>query len=138
VPPEPGGDCAWEINRAPQIRYTVEKVPRSQVNIRLGETDRERLSSLAAARGLSQSETVRRLLSEADDRPPPEPPGHEELLEILGGLARNGSVRAVELLLRRPWERASEPLVWQTPAADDPFREVDMLRERRERERGRG
>jgi Ribbon-helix-helix protein, copG family len=52
--------------------YTWESMASKQVNVRLGDSDRERLARLAAARGLSKSDTIRRVLLEAD-APEPEP-----------------------------------------------------------------
>jgi hypothetical protein len=106
--------------------------------MRLGDADRARLDRLADERGVSPSEVVRHVVAEADDTPLPGPPDRDELLRLLGERAREGSVRAIELLLMRTWERrSSEPPSPPQAAPDDPFREVDLLRARAERPRAR-
>lgn len=72
-----------------------------QVNMRLSTLDQERLDRLAERSGVTRSEVVRRLLAAADDAPQPEPPDRDELLRLLGEMARHGSCRAAETLLRR-------------------------------------
>jgi predicted transcriptional regulator len=106
-----------------------------QTNMRLGDADRERLDRLAEARGVTRSEVVRHLLAEADDGPLPGPPDRDELVRLLGEAARGGSVRAIEILLMRKWERGTaEPPPWatRTQIDSDPFAEVDELRRRRD------
>jgi Ribbon-helix-helix protein, copG family len=67
--------------------------------LRLGEAELERLERLAEEAGASRADVLRRLLADGQALRLPVP-GRGELLELLGGLARSGSVRAIELLLR--------------------------------------
>jgi hypothetical protein len=73
-----------------------------QVNMRLAELDRARLDRLAAERGLTRSEIVRRLLCEADGAPstPAGRPSRLEALELLRTKAQGGSVAAMVALER--------------------------------------
>jgi Ribbon-helix-helix protein, copG family len=118
-----------DMHATPVVNH--HPMPTTQTNMRLGDADRARLDRLADERGVSRSEVVRHLLAEADNMPRPGPPSHDELLRLLGERAREGSVRAIELLLMRNWERrTSEPQPPVQAAPDDPFAEVDRMREK--------
>jgi Ribbon-helix-helix protein, copG family len=78
--------------------------------MRLTELDRARLDRLAADRGLTRGELVRRLLREADGAPS-EPAGHPsrlEALELLRTKAQEGSVAAM-VALERALRLGGEP-----------------------------
>jgi hypothetical protein len=68
------------------------------------------------------------VLEELEPRPETEPMTIGEAERILTELARHGSVRAAELMLRRLEAVPPEPV------ANDPLAELDELRARRERE----
>ena len=134
----PAGTVAGRKSELPGDALYSRGMPTRQTNMRLGDADRARLDRLADERGVSPSEVVRHVVAEADDTPLPGPPDRDELLRLLGERAREGSVRAIELLLMRTWERrSSEPPSPPQAAPDDPFREVDLLRARAERPRAR-
>ena len=77
------------------------------ISLRLMSEQLERLDELAESRGLSRSDTLRRLIDEAtmspDDRH--RLPDAQELLVLLGERARAGNVAAIRVLLER-MERA--------------------------------
>jgi hypothetical protein len=70
------------------------------IGVRLAPAQCERLARLAAVAGLSGPGLLRALLEEAEAPPRLPVPTRVELLGILGGLARSGSVHAADLLLR--------------------------------------
>jgi hypothetical protein len=90
------------------------------VNMRLAELDRARLDRLAAARGLSRSELVRRLLAEADGAPATVAPSRSEALQLLAEKARSGSVVAM-VALERALRLGGEPAM-PTPMKTGPIK----------------
>jgi hypothetical protein len=99
---------------------------RRTVGISLLPEDIARLEQLIAQSGQSRSSVIRDLIVAATGVPDPEPCSPEELVLLLSRKAREGHVRAIELLLTTPWQ-PKQP----KPANDDPFSEVDELAERR-------
>jgi hypothetical protein len=72
------------------------------------------IAEIGAALGLSRRSTFRALGRVRDDHDrqellPHRPLTEADLVALLEAAARKGHVRAVELLLRRPWERDRVP-----------------------------
>ena len=95
------------------------------ISLRLMSEQLERLDELAESRGLSRSDTLRRLVDEATLSPEDRHrlPDSQELLVLLGERARAGNVAAIRVLLDRVERERQDDEDFEP----NPFDELDAL-----------